>query len=212
MYEELDQTIAALENSSAGWVTRRDAAVALGEYVRRARAALEAHAKEKDVDVRRGVEEAIKSAGPSGAPAPGATTSTPAPPTMRELARACYRKSRRKVKPEGDGFVVRVQARDGRAQDVRIDRTTQADGREIIRVSTECAAADPETIAWAIRNHARFTYCAFCVEERGGEERLVLACNFEPELVSPAQVKNAVKEAAHYGDWLEKKLTGQDEH
>ncbi|MBX3175881.1 MAG: hypothetical protein KF886_00830 [Candidatus Hydrogenedentes bacterium] len=210
MYEELDQTIAALENTSAGWVNRRDAAAALGEYIRRARAALEAHANEKDVDVRGSVVEALKTAASPAAPA--ATSATPAPPTMRELARACYRKSRREVKPEGDGFVVRVQARDGRAQDVRIDRTTQADGREIIRVSTECAAADPETIAWAIRNHARFTYCAFCVEERGGVERLILACNFEPDLVSPAQVKNAVKEAAHYGDWLEKKLTGQDEH
>ena len=222
MYEALDKNIAELKDTSAGWVTRRDAAVALGEYARRALAALHAHADEKDVDVRLGVEAALKAAGAPAAP--GATSqratsqgagsaprpSRPSPPTMKELAQACIRKGKRAVKQDGDGFLVRVQMKGERTQDVRIDRYKEPDTREMIRVSTSCGAADAASIAWAIRNNHKFLYCAFCVEVRDGRDHLTIVSNFDPELVTPELVKNAVKEIAYYGDWLENKITGED--
>jgi len=214
MFEELDRTIASLKDTSAGWVTRRDAALALGEYAKRARAALEAQAGEKDVDVRKGIEDGLAMAGTSAAP-PASTTRAPerpSPPTMKELAQACIRKGRRAVKPDGDGFLVRVQTKADRTQDVRIDRYKQEGTREMIRLSTVCADADDDSIAWAIRSNNKFIYCAFCVEERDGTDRIMIVSNFDPELVTPEMVKNAVKEIAHYGDWLERKLTGEDNY
>jgi hypothetical protein len=215
MFEEIEATIKTLNDSSAGWVNRRDAAVALGEYARRATAALHSRADEEDVDVRRGVEEALKSLGSPGPPAPvgrapSAATVKPAPPTMKELAQACHRKSRREVRPDGEGFVVRVRLKDDRTQEVRIARHKRPDGHQVIRVSTECGAADDKSIAWAIRSNDQFLYCAFCLVSREDGEHLSIVSNFDPDLVQPEMVKNAVKEIAYYGDWLEKKLSGED--
>lgn len=232
MYDALDKTIAELKDTSAGWVTRRDAALALGEFTRRALAALHEHANEKDVDVRMGVEAGLKAAGAPAAPgatsrragSPGASSqratsqgaasaprpSKPSPTTMKELAQACIRKGKRTVKQDGDGFLVRVQMKGERTQDVRIDRYKEPDTREMIRVSTACGEADAESIAWAIRSNHKFLYCAFCVEERDGRDYLTIVSNFDPELATPALVKNAVKEIAYYGDWLEHKLSGED--
>lgn len=214
MNEELDQTIKTLADASAGWVTRRDAALALGECARKSLAALQAHAHEKDVDVRYGVVEALNAAGAVAAPEGGRASvpAKPSPPTLKELAQACIRKSKRAVKPDGDGFVVRVQTKAGRKQDVRIDRCKPPGVREVIQVSTECGVADDRVVAWAIRSNGTLTYGAFCVEERDGREHLRIVSNFDPALATPEMVKNAVKEAAHYGDWLEKKLSGEDQH
>ena len=212
--KSFENTIKSLEDTSGGWVTRRDAAVALGEYAKRALAVLNAHVNEKDVDVRKGVEDALQAAGASAAPPSGgrvaARPARPAPPTMKELAQACIRKGKRAVKPDGDGFLVRVQTRDRRTQDVRIDRHKRPDTREMIRVSTDCGQADEDAIAWAIRSNSKFMYCAFCVEEREGADHITIVSNFDPDIVAPEMVKNAVKEIAYYGDWLEKKLTGED--
>src|SRR5690606_32607169 len=108
-------------------------------------------------------------------------------------------------KAKGDGFVVRVQCRDGRTQDVLIAPHQRSDGRELIRVSTQCGEADADTIAWAIRSNAELMYCAFSVVSKGDEERLIIVNNFNPDEVTPTMVKDAVKEIAYYGDWLESK-------
>ena len=215
MFEELDKTIKMLEDRAGGWVTRRDAALALGEYAQRSMATLKAHVTEKDVDVRRGVEEALRKLGAGAGAASMETPAAlvkPAPPTMKELAQACIRKSKRAVKPDGDGFLVRVAMKDGRTQDVRIDRHREPEGREMIRVSTKCGEADEESIQWAIRSNSKFLYCAFCVEDCGGKDYLTIVANFDPAIVTPQLVKDAVKEIAFYGDWLEKKLSGEDRH
>lgn len=215
MLEELDKNIKTLDDTSAGWVTRRDAVEALGLAAKKSLAALKAHANEKDVDVRAAVVRALADVGASGGGAPPSAGAPPkpvkaTPPTMKELAQACAKKGKRGIKPEGDGFIVRVQLKDDRVQYVQIARHKRGDGRELIRVSTECGGADAESIAWAIRSNGQFVYCAFCVEERGGKEHLTIVSNFDPNLVTPVMVKDAVKEIAFYGDWLEQKLTGED--
>jgi hypothetical protein len=211
MMKDLDNIIEALADSSAGWVTRRDAAEALGEIAGKSLAALKAHAEESDVDVRTAVQRALGDIGASGSAAP-VQQGSPKRAALKDLARACEKKMRRAVKAQGDGFLVRVQTKEGRTQDVLIQPHKRSDGRELVRVSTQCGEADADTIAWAIRSNAKLMYCTFCVHTHEGKEQLMILSNFNPEHVTPGMVKDAVKEIAHYGDWLEKKLTGEDKH
>ena len=132
MIEDLNKTIAALADTRAGWVIRRDAAELLGELAKRSLAALKANLNEHDTDVRSAVEKALASVGSAG---DGASESTgeaaPAtPPTMKALALACVKKPKRAVRREGTGFVVRSAMKEGRTQDVTISRFKREDGRE----------------------------------------------------------------------------------
>jgi hypothetical protein len=216
MLKNLEKIITALADTNSGWVARRDAAEALGEVAKKSLAALKAHANEKDTDVRAAVERALAQVVLPPAQASSGGESSPAaepvPPTMKELALACVKKPKRAVRREGNGFVVRSAMKDGRTQDVLIARFTREDGRELIRVSTECGPADAETIAWAVRNNSQCMYCAFNVEARDGVDHLTILSNFDPKHVTPGMVRDAVKEMAYYGDWLEQKLTGEDAH
>lgn len=219
MLKALDKIIQALADTNSGWVGRRDAAEALGEIAKKSLAALNAHANEKDTDVRSAVERALAQAGAPAAATPptasGPETDAPAaatPPTMKALALACVKKPKRAVRREGSGFVVRSAMKDGRTQDVTIARHTRDDGREMIRVSTLCGPADSESIAWALRTNSQFMFCAFHVDTRDGVDYLSLVSHFDPKHVTPAMVKDSVKEMAYYGDWVDQKLTGGDTH
>tara|TARA_R110001592_G_scaffold43707_1_gene141348 strand:- start:952 stop:1575 length:624 start_codon:yes stop_codon:yes gene_type:complete len=207
MLQDLKKIIDTLKDTSNGWVDRRDAADALGDIAGHAMAALRAHASESDVDVRTAVKRALAKVG-----AVGTVSSATAPPTLAALAQACEKKLKRAVKAKGNGFVVRVQTKDGRTQDVLIAPHKRPDGRELIRVSTQCGEANSETIAWAIRSNAELMYCAFSVVTKGDKELLVIVNNFNPDEVTPTMVKDAVKEIAYYGDWLESKLSGKDDY
>lgn len=212
MLKSLEKIIAALADTNSGWVARRDAAEVLGEIAKKSLAALKAHANEKDTDVRVAVDRALAQIALPPTSASGAPPAESAPPTMKELALACVKKPKRAVRREGNGFVVRSAMKEGRTQDVLIARFTRDDGRELIRVSTECGPADGETIAWAVRNNSQCMYCAFNVEARDGVDHLTILSNFDPKHVTPGMVRDAVKEMAYYGDWLEQKLTGGDAH
>lgn len=213
MIEDLNKTIAALADTRAGWVIRRDAAELLGELAKRSLAALKANVNEHDTDVRSAVEKALASVGESAELTESAADTAPAtPPTMKTLALACVKKPKRAVRREGTGFVVRSAMKEGRTQDVTISRFKREDGRELIRVYTECGPADPESIAWAVRNNNQCIYCAFNVEDRDGVDHLTIVAHFDPKHVTPGMVRDAVKEMAYYGDWLEQKLGGGDAH
>lgn len=215
MLNELENIITALADTNSGWVARRDAAEALGEIAKKSLAALQAHVSEKDTDVRSAVEKALAQVGTPAAATTGAPATAPAaaptPPTMKELALACVKKPNRAVRREGTGFIVRVALKNERTQDVHIERHIRDDGRELIRVSTECGPADAESIAWAVRSNSQLMFCAFNVDEREGVDHLCLVRNFDPKHVTPAMVKDVVKEMAYYGDWLENKLGGSNQ-
>ena len=88
MIEDLNKNIAALADTRAGWVIRRDAAELLGELAKRSLAALKANLTEHDTDVRSAVEKALASVGESAVPAESVAEAAPAtPPTMKALAR-----------------------------------------------------------------------------------------------------------------------------
>jgi hypothetical protein len=214
MLEEIDKIISELSDTSNGWVDRRDAADNLGMIASKALMALHAHAEDGDVDVRTAVQAALEKVGVSAGTeraAPSEKSAVPVP-TLKDLAQACEKKMKRAIKPHGDGYVVRVQTKEGRTQDVHITPVKRPDGRELIRVSTQCGEADADTIAWAIRSNAKLMHCAFCVHTHDDQEQIMLARSFTPDQVSTEMVKNTVKEMAFYGDWLEKKLTGEDSY
>jgi len=212
MFKDLDLIVASLADANAGWVVRRDAAEALGEVARRSLASLQAHLQDADTDVRAAVEKAWRGVTPPPPAEGGESTADPSPPSMKTLALACVKKPKRAVRRDENGFTVRVQMKDERAQDVQVTRLTREDGRDLIRIVTDCGPADGETISWAVRNSDQFMYCAFSVEERDGVEHLRIVKNFDMKHVTPGLVRDAVKEIAYYGDWLEKKLTGGDDH
>ena len=56
------------------------------------------------------------------------------------------------------------------------------------------------------------SHCALGVEERDGEDSLVLTNNLLAKSLSFAELKLSVKEVAFYGDWIEEKLSGIDHY
>ena len=136
MDEAIDKAIADLENTRAGWVTRRDAAEALGKAARKALAALEAHAEDADVDIRTAVIQAL------------ATFTVPEPiplqqQSLKDLVEPLARPGQRDVTPEGSGYAVQVQLKTGRAQKVLVQPHTRKDGQQLLRIFTWCGPCDP---------------------------------------------------------------------
>jgi len=209
-YEQFEEAIQDLANRQAGWVTRRDGAVALGDALQTILDALRSHLEDPDQDVRLAVERALQGTTPTGAP-PRAAAAPREAYSLEKLAAACEKPGRRSVRQEGEGFLVEVQLREGRRQNVHLDTLTRLDGKELLRIYTFCGEADQKVRDWVLRSNARLAQCAFALLPYGNEDRAALVSNFYREQATPEAVVGAVKEAAFYGDWLEKKISGADE-
>ena len=210
MLEEIDQASAELRNTSAGWVTRRDAAELLGKAATMSLNTLHDHRDEMDVDVRRSVDKALSEA---SAALQGVE---PAPPparkySLQELAHACARPGAREVEPHGDGFAVVVQMKDGRTQKVYLQTYERKDHIEIVRVFTYCGVYSDDVAKWALRANLKLIQGSLGISEDEGVERFVLITCFHADMVTPREMKTAVKEIAIYGDWVENRLSGQDD-
>ncbi|MBI2435457.1 MAG: hypothetical protein HYV26_21595 [Candidatus Hydrogenedentes bacterium] len=207
MADAIEKAISDLANTKAGWVTRRDAAEALGGAARRALVALQRHAQDADVDVRATVTKELARI---GAPAPAPE---PAPQTysLKELAESCAREGARSVEAAGDAYVVTVQVEGKRTQKVHIALVQRPDGKQLVRVFTRCGEAKPDLFPWLLQSNAKLNNCAFAVVEEQGREAVLLLDNFPRDRATPQMVKSAVKEIAQYGDWLERKISGEDQ-
>jgi len=207
--EQLESLVKQLEASKAGWVLRRDAAENLGKAACFALNALREHADEMDVDVRRSVDEALGQASAALAGIP------PMPQvkqyTLEELAKACEKDGERLVAPHGKGYVVQVTLKSGRKQAVYLNHHKRKDGTELIRIFTECGKPREDAYVWALRANMKISHGALALSKDSGEERLVLTNCYLAHVAMPAEVKASVKELAHYGDWIESKLTGLDD-
>jgi hypothetical protein len=207
MHKELDRQIAHLRDSDKGWVYRRDAADYLGKTVQKAVAALRETTGDKDVDVRTAAEDALgrASAVLAGiAPVAGRTYA------LRELAEACAKPGRREVSQEDDRYAVVVQLREGRSQKVVIQEFSRSEGRQLVQILTYCGGFDASTMPWALKTNTQLGRCAIAVAALDGQEQFVVVNCLPREEATPDQVVETVKEIAFYGDWIEKRLTGQD--
>lgn len=210
MTSKIDRASEVLADSKETWVRRRDAAEYLGNVAKRALDALKAQGSDPDTDVRMAAERALREAqsAPSAAE-PGAEA--PKHYSLAELAGACEKPGERSVESDGHGYIVEVEIKGGRRQDVRLDTAQRKDGVKIVRVITDCADATPDTLSWALRTNTKIPTGAIGIITRNGVERLVLSQCILADEAAPRDVIRAVKAIAFYGDMIEKKLTGLDE-
>jgi hypothetical protein len=197
-----------LADTHGGWVNRRDG---LGRVAQSAIKGLKAHEKDSDEDVRSGVVTALQAishalAGVDMSVAPGGL------PTLEKLVNALVKPGHRDLTTLDDGYSMKVITKNMRAQTVLIHETTSNTQMDIVRVSTVCAKADPASFEWALKNNVSMSHCALGVEERDGEDSLVLTNNLLAKSLSFAELKLSVKEVAFYGDWIEEKLSGIDHY
>lgn len=205
---DLEKAAATLQDRDAGWVYRRDAVLGIERALRKGLETLYAYRDDKDVDVQRTVKKVLQRL---RVPAPGPAPRH-APYSLAEAAQACEKPHERVVRAYGEGFCVDVHLDGGRSQRVYLVPHESGHGLETFRVFSYCAECDDEVKDWALRNNDRLLYCAFAIARDDGQERLVLVRHFAVEDAAPRRVKAAVKEIAHYADWLERRLTGKDEY
>lgn len=209
MWEEIDGAIEKVRDTKAGWVTRRDAVELLGKVAVKSLDALQEASDEMDVDVRRSVDDVL---GKAAAALQGVKPKfDSAPPSLDDLAKACAKEGARIVERDGEDFVVRVKLKDERSQSVHLRRFRRADGIALVQVYTVCGKADEKSYAWALRANMKLIQGAVALAKQGDDERFVLTMCFLADEVSKSEIKAAVKEAAYYGDWIEQKVSGQDE-
>lgn len=207
MLKALEKTIAKLKDNQAGWVDRRDAALHLGLAMERARAVLEAHKNEKDVDVRAAVQRALGILRDTENEEAGYA---PPPLDLEELLEACHKPPKRVVTPLGDGFQIDVQLKNGRAQCVYVKLIRRQDGKELAHIFTYCGENSEKIQQWALECNQKLERCAFALEKEAEGGRMMVVENQPMEEAMPRSVKAAVKHVAHYGDWLESKLSDDD--
>jgi hypothetical protein len=209
MREQIQQAAKKVRDTRAGWVTRRDAVQFLGDVAAESLAVLKEHAEEPDVDVRRVVDEALQQA--SAALAGIAPKTLNRTYSLEELVRPCEKPGSRTITPEDAGFMIDVRFKKGRSQRVHVSSFKSQDGRDMVRVMTQCGKGDDQAADWSLRANMKIPHGAVALTEIDGEETLVLV-NCHPIIrVTPAEIKDDIKAIAFYGDWLEKKLTGQDD-
>lgn len=203
--QPIEKAATELADERAGWVTRRDAADALGRAAEKAIRALQARRHEKDIDVKTAVDRALGrvSAALAGEPAKGGYT-------LEELAQACAKPGKRIVTAEDEGYTVEVMLSNDRRQRVRVEETERERGRLVV-ISTRCGKATPDALSWALRANVSLTLGALALVEEDGEERFLIRNCYIAREATPLEVKASVKEVAFYGDWIERKLAGSED-
>jgi len=207
MLKALEETISKLKDSRTGWVDRRDAALNLGQVIRRAQAVLDAHKNDKDTDVRAAVQRALGILRDSDK-----DTKADAAPllSLEELVMPCDKPPKRSVSVTGDGFQVDVMLPNGRTQCVYLKVLKRQDGLALVHIHTYCGEDSPKLEHWALECNRKLARCAFALEKESAGGRLIVVSNQIMNESTPLCVKNAIKDVAHYGDWLEGKLSDED--
>ena len=209
---DLEQAINQLSDDSKSWVDRRDAADALRDIATGAIAALQGQSEAKDVDVRMAVQGALDAL---NAPAPvvvdGGAGSAIEKKSLATVVRECEKPGRRDVSEDGDGFKVAVTLKNGRNQTVFITPYQRKDGIKLVRVFSYCGVPDEASYLWSLRANGKLVQSAVAILDHEGEDHLVLTRTFLEGEISKPEMHTAIKEIAHYADWLENKLSGKDD-
>lgn len=205
----LDKHIATLRDANAGWVNRRDAALAIGSVAGQALQALKHCERESDPDVQAEIRKALgmARAGLEGvAPLAGARFS------MEDFAREIAKPPKRVVAPEGAGLKVTVQVPGNRVQTVYVQPHDGTSGVKLIRVYTRCGSPREGSYDWALKINLNTALCALALTEENGAEMYWLVAHFLAEHATPSELKAAVKEISFYGDWIEQRMAAEDQH
>lgn len=207
MTSKMEKAISTLQNRDAGWVNRRDAAEFLGKTSAKAAQVLREHSEDSDIDVQRTVNEALgwAAAGVEGVEA----TAVPRAHGLEELVRGLEKAGKRIVKTRGEGFTILVMLAEGQSQKVYAEPTKRRDGADLIRVYTRCGRPADNTLNWALKTNMSMAQCALALIEEDGKEEFVLINCFLASEVTPREIKSSVKEIAFYGNWVDRRLSGE---
>lgn len=196
-----------LRNTGAGWVNRRDAVVELATTAERAMEVLAEFAEDGDTDVRMAVNKALDDLKKFAAP----PVESKDYPSLPDMARTLEKKDSRTVTQQGDRFAIELQLDGGRKQTVYLQHHERRDGTRLLRVFTYCGKPTEDVYPWALRANMKLTQSALALHKLEGEEIFVVTRTFLDGEASPRELKATVKEIAFYGDFIEKRLTGQDD-
>ncbi|MFP6584462.1 MAG: hypothetical protein VCD00_18160 [Candidatus Hydrogenedentota bacterium] len=206
MSDDIRRAIKSLGDPDTGWVHRRDAVELLAKAVHDSLGALHAHKNDSDRDVQTSVAKALNAIG-IDAPVPVDDAAS-----LEKLVMALESKGNREVSKTDSGFEVVVNTKNGRSQTVSIEATISNTKQDVIRVTTICGPASESSYEWALTNNNKMSHCSLALDKRDGETWLVLVNNHLAEAITFEELKLTVKEVAFYGDWVEDKLTGEDNH
>lgn len=207
---DLDKTIETLNDTSKSWVDRRDAADALRDVALSAIRGLQGQVTASDTDVRLAVERNLEALNAPADAAPP-TSANDEPRSLKDLVMACAKPGRREVSEDGDDFKVQVTLKNGRSQTVYVTRFLRKDGIKLIRVYSYCGEPDDDAYIWSLRANGKLVQSAVALMKRDDAEQLVLTRTFLQGEMTKPELHTAIKEIAHYSDWLEHKLTGKDD-
>lgn len=198
----------ALKNPRSGWVTRRDAADALGSSAIHTIAALRACESDKDTDVQRAVVEALSRVRDSLS---GTEYCRPVLYSVEDLVRYVEKPGQREVHKEGDGFTISINLRAGRKQTIHVCSAPGQDGTVLIHVYSICGKPTQESIQLALKANVKLVRGATAIMHHRGEDALVFVRVLDLKEISPGEFKACVKEVAVYSDWLEQRLSGKED-
>jgi len=203
----IEDAIATLEDESKTWVDRRDAVDALAKTITDAEQALQSQAETKDPDVRMAVARALEKL---DRPTPAGKFGQDIE-SLDDVVYACAKPGEREVVADGDGFRVDVTLKSGRNQTVRVERHQRNDGIKVVRVYSPCGGAEPDAYDWCLKANLKLVQSSVGLIEGNGNRQFVLLRTFLDGEITKPEMHAAIKEIAHYADWLENKITGKDD-
>ena len=113
---------------------------------------------------------------------------------------------------DGDRYLVRINFRDGRKQDVAVEPSKPAAAEKLLSISSVCGPAVSSYYEEALRlnsvmAHGRITIC-----DIAGQPMFCATNTYPRETADPEEVRRSVLELAHQADAIERLLTNQDRH
>jgi len=117
------------------------------------------------------------------------------------------------VQMQGERRSVTVTLPEGRHQEVRVVLDAKdLDGEAMVLVYSECAPANPDDYATALKLNLSLPYGALALREVRGEDRLVMFNSMLRKGLTPLALRKSIVAIAGKADVVEKRFTGQDLH
>jgi serine/threonine protein kinase len=100
----------------------------------------------------------------------------------------------------------------GRRQEVFIEIGAGRSGQKLVTVYSVCGPAEAAHYEFALRLNAELAYGGLSIRQVEGRPMFVMARAYPRGRVSPAEIRDVLREIARRGDWVEEQLTSVDVH
>ena len=115
--------------------------------------------------------------------------------------------------PDGDGFAVTVQLPGGRSQRVyvELDRAGALKD-ELVKIYSPCAPFQSSFAERALTLNSHIPHASIAVRPHHGKMYYVMMTAYPRPTCDPEEVRVATRTIAHWSDYIERTLTGEDIH